>query len=64
MVSNLNDRRSIILRGKTPKVLAWTVTNPILEKKARNYAENIIFEGYIPDPNAKSVINIKKTRLI
>ena len=64
MVSNLNDRRSIILRGKTPKVLAWTVTNPILEKKARTYAENIIFEGYLPDPNAKSVINIKRTRVI
>jgi len=64
MVSNLNDRRSIILRGKTPKVISWTVTNPILEKKARTYAENIIFEGYMPDPNAKSVINIKKTRLI
>ena len=63
-VSNLNDRRSIILRGKAPKVLAWTVTNPILEKKARTYAENIIFEGYPADPNAKSVINIKRTRVI
>ncbi len=63
-VSHLNDRRSIILRGKSPKVLAWTVTNPILEKKARSYAENIIFEGYLADPNAKSVINIKRTRVI
>ena len=63
-VSNLNDRRSIILRSKTPKVLAWTVTNPILEKKARTYAENIIFEGYEADKNAKSVIVIKKTRVI
>ena len=64
MVSNLNDRRSIILRSKAPKVLAWTVTNPILEKKARTYAENIIFEGYDADPNAKSVITIRKTRVI
>ncbi|HAE89272.1 MAG TPA: hypothetical protein DCG79_05365 [Clostridiales bacterium] len=63
-VSNLNDRRAIILRGKAPKVLAWTVANPILEKKARTYAENIIFEGYEADPNAKSVITIRKTRVI
>jgi len=64
LVSNLNDRRAIILRSKAPKVLAWTVTNPILEKKARTYAENIIFEGYEADPNAKSVIVIRKTRII
>ena len=63
-VSHLNDRRSIILRGKAPKILAWTITNPILEKKARTYAENIIFEGYMPDPDAKSVISIRKTRPI
>ena len=63
-VSHLNDRKAILLRGKAPKLLAWTITNPLLEKKARNYAENIIFEGYLADPNAKSVINIKKTIVI
>ena len=64
-VSNLNERRSITLRGKTPKLLAWTVTNPILENRARNYADNIIFEGYCPDPERKSVIRIPtQTRLI
>ena len=64
LVSNLNDRRAITLRGKTPKLLAWTVTNPILEARARRYAENIIFEGFIPDPNAKSVIDIKEEQYI
>ena len=64
LVSNLNDRRAIALRAKTPKLLAWTVTNPILEARARTHAENIIFEGYQADPEAKSKIQTKQTRLI
>ena len=64
MVSNLNDRRAITLRAKAPKLIAWTVTNPILEARARTYAENIIFEGFQADLNAKSHIHIKQTRLI
>lgn len=64
MVSDLNDRRAITLRGKAPKLLAWTVTNPILEDRARTYAENIIFEGYQADLERKSVINIRPTRYI
>lgn len=63
-VTDLNERRAIMLRAKAPKLLAWTVKNPILEAKARSYAENIIFEGYPADLNAKSDINIKQTRLI
>lgn len=63
-VSNLNDRKAITLRAKTPKLLAWTVTNPILEARARTYAENIIFEGYNADPTVKSHIHLKPTRLI
>ena len=64
MVSNLNDRRAIALRAKSPKLLAWTVTNPILEARARAYAENIIFEGYPADLEAKSHIHIRQTRVI
>ena len=63
-VSNLNDRRAILLRAKTPKLLAWVVSNPILEERARNYAENIIFEGYLPDLDARSHIHLTMTRLI
>ena len=63
-VSHLNERRALILRSKAPKLLAWTVTNPILEKRARTYAENIIFEGYPADPEAKSKINLHPTRII
>jgi len=63
-VSNLNERRAITLRGKAPKLLAWTVTNPILEDRARNYAENIIFEGYTADLERKSTINLKPPRYI
>ena len=63
-VSDLNDRRAILLRAKTPKLLAWIVTNPILEERARHYAENIIFEGYQADLEAKSHIQLKMTRLI
>ena len=64
LVSNLNNQRAISLRAKAPKLLAWTVTNPILETRARTYAENIIFEGYSADPDAKSSIHLKQTRLI
>ena len=64
MVSNLNERKAITLRGKTPKLLAWTVTNPILEDRARSYAENIIFEGFVADLNRKSTINLRPTRYI
>ena len=58
-VTDLNERRAFLLRARAPKILAWTVTNPILENRARKYAENIIFEGYEADPEAKSVINLK-----
>jgi len=64
LVSNLNDRRVLSLRSKAPKLLAWTVTNPILEARARNFAENIIFEGYQPDPEGRSHVEIKPSRYI
>ena len=58
-MTDLNERRAFLLRARAPKILAWTVTNPILENRARKYAENIIFEGYEADPEAKSVIHLK-----
>ena len=57
-VASLNDRKFVFLRARAPRILSWTVSNPILEQRARRYAENIIFEGYEADPNAKSHITI------
>ena len=63
-VASLNDRKFLFLRARTPRILSWTVTNPILEQRARKYAENIIFEGYEADPNAKSNIVVKPQKHI
>jgi len=60
-VTDLNERRAFLLRARAPKLLAWTVSNPILETRARKYAENIIFEGYEADLNAKSNITLHRT---
>ena len=60
-VTDLNERRAFLLRARAPKLLAWTVTNPILEARARKYAENIIFEGFEADLNAKSNIILKRS---
>ena len=53
-VTDLNERRAFLLYVRAPKILAWTVTNPILEARARKYAQNIIFEGYEADPEMRS----------
>ncbi len=37
------------LQGKIP-VLGWTVTSPEVEKLARRWCDNFIFEGYDPAP--------------
>lgn len=63
-VSSLNDRKFFFLRARAPRILSWTITNPILEERARKYAENIIFEGYEADIDAKSNITLRPEKPI
>lgn len=42
--------RVAALKAQGARILCWTIKSPEAEAKARQYAENITFEGYLP-PN-------------
>ena len=37
------------LKAAGARILCWTVKSPEMEAEARKVAENITFEGYLPD---------------
>ena len=46
---DLGSPRVAELRNNETPILCWTITNPDSEHEARRVAENITFEGYLPD---------------
>ena len=40
--------RVAALKAQGARILCWTIKSPEAEAKARQYAENITFEGYLP----------------
>lgn len=46
---DLGRRRVAELKKDGADILCWTIRSPEAEKKARKVADNITFEGYLPD---------------
>ena len=47
--SDLMSPRITQLKNAGAQILCWTILNPEQERLARNIAQNITFEGYLPD---------------
>jgi hypothetical protein len=47
-LAGLPSRAVAMWRERGAPVLAWTVESPEDERKARKYADNIIFSDYLP----------------
>ncbi|WP_050528024.1 glycerophosphodiester phosphodiesterase family protein [Pseudorhodobacter aquimaris] len=47
---DLDNPRVTELRNQGAAILCWTITSPEAEREAREFAQNITFEGYLPAP--------------
>jgi glycerophosphoryl diester phosphodiesterase len=52
-VTGLTGRGVQRRRARGHLVLAWTVRSPEQERWARRYADNVIFEGYVPESGSR-----------
>lgn len=50
--ANLGNPRLLELKTGGAAILCWTIRSPEAERAARRTADNITFEGYLPDRNA------------
>jgi hypothetical protein len=48
-VDDLSRPRVTDLKAQGHAILCWTVRSPEVEARARSVADNITFEGYLPD---------------